>query len=269
MRNGLFFGGLIGLVAGAVWMAGCQQQTAPSKSKASDSATQTASTGTATTAADESSLPPLPPGHPALDGTPAAPAQPDSSVNSTLPPGHPPIGEMPQTNAAANPAAAMPSGQSSNDSIQFDVPADWVSRPLTSPMRTADYVLPRAEGDSEDGELIVYYFGQGQGGSVEANLARWRGMFTTSDGKPLPADAGKRETFEANGHKVTVLDIAGRYAPAAMPGMGAKSPHDDFRMVAAVVETPSGPYFFKATGPAATMEAQSKAILAALKSAHQ
>ena len=37
----------------------------------------------------------------------------------------------------------------------------------------------RATGDTEDGQLIVYYFG-GTGGSVEANLQRWTSQFQSS-----------------------------------------------------------------------------------------
>ena len=41
-------------------------------------------------------------------------------------------------------------------------------------MRLATYQVP------ESGECGVYYFGQGQGGGVEANIDRWIGQFQGS-----------------------------------------------------------------------------------------
>ena len=51
-------------------------------------------------------------------------------------------------------------------------------------MRAASYTIPPAAGDSEGGECVVYYFGSGQGGGVEANIKRWIGQFTAPDGGP-------------------------------------------------------------------------------------
>jgi hypothetical protein len=39
-------------------------------------------------------------------------------------------------------------------------------------MRVAQYQLPAAEGDTEAASLVVFYFGAGEGGSVQANLDR-------------------------------------------------------------------------------------------------
>jgi hypothetical protein len=162
--------------------------------------------------------------------------------------------------AAAGPAPANPHLTQPGTRLKFDAAPDWKLQPSRSSMRQAQYALPHAEGDSEDGELVLYYFGADQGGSVSANLDRWRSQFTTPDGNPLPADAGVTEKFEVNGLAVTLLDIEGRYAPGAMPGMPPQEPKDGFRMLAVVVETPLGPWFFKATGPAATMARHRDAI---------
>ncbi|MBL8879254.1 MAG: hypothetical protein JNG88_09060 [Phycisphaerales bacterium] len=171
-----------------------------------------------------------------------------------LPPGHPPIsgGDAPKPAAAARPSATS--------DLKFDAPMDWKPVPPRSAMRKAQYAIPKAEGDGEDAEVLIFYFGPGEGGRTADNLARWRGQFTTSDGKPLPDDAGKEEKLEAGGHKVSILDVTGRYAPGAMPGAPDTGPRDNFRMIAAVIETPSGPWFVKVTGPAKTMEANREAI---------
>jgi hypothetical protein len=49
-------------------------------------------------------------------------------------------------------------------------------------------------------------------------------------------------------------------------GMGSSSPQPGFRLLGAVVEGPGGPWFFKATGPDATLGPQKDAFVAMLKS---
>ena len=56
--------------------------------------------------------------------------------------------------------------------IEWTAPAGWAAKG-ESPMRAASYTIPPAAGDSEGGECVVYYFGAGQGGGVEANIKRW------------------------------------------------------------------------------------------------
>ena len=51
------------------------------------------------------------------------------------------------------------------------VPPSFVARPATSSMRLAEFDVPRT--DDTHAEVIVYYFGEGQGGSADANIARW------------------------------------------------------------------------------------------------
>jgi hypothetical protein len=63
--------------------------------------------------------------------------------------------------------------------LTFTKPPAWTDRAPASQMRVAEFVVPKAPGDPEDGELIVHYFG-GTGGSVEANLARWTSQFQSA-----------------------------------------------------------------------------------------
>jgi hypothetical protein len=180
----------------------------------------------------------------------------------TLPEGHPPISRsVPQR------AAPRPEQPGAASSLRFDPPDEWKPQTPRSAMRKAQYILPRVDGDSEDAELVVYYFGLGEGGNVADNLERWRGQFTQADGAPLPDEAVRQEHFETNGLKVVLLDVSGRYVPGAMPGMPETGPRDGFRMFAAVIETSAGPWFVKATGPARTMDRQRAAVRAFLSSA--
>src|SRR5262249_665741 len=49
--------------------------------------------------------------------------------------------------------------------LTFTTPDGWQQSPPGSSMRVAEFTLPRASGDAEDAQLVVYYFG-GSGGSV-------------------------------------------------------------------------------------------------------
>lgn len=200
----------------------------------------------------------LPPGHPPLNAAP--PARPADAGSATLPPGHPPLGSGPEPMTAP----------SKGSELQYETPDAWSVKPVTSSLRKANYGLPRAEGDPEDAELIVFYFGPGQGGSVEANLDRWKGMFVGEDGAALPASASSVDEFQAGGMKVTVLNVTGRYvASNMMTGQRSDPTSSDYRMLAAVVETDGGPWFFRALGPAKTIAMHEDAIRQMLSAVRQ
>jgi hypothetical protein len=93
--------------------------------------------------------------------------------------------------------------------LSFTTPDGWRQPPSNSPMRVAEFTLPHAEGDAEDAQLIVYYFG-GQGGSIDANIQRWVGQMQQADGQPSSAVA-KRETRKVNGLTLTLVDVSGTY----------------------------------------------------------
>lgn len=119
--------------------------------------------------------------------------------------------------------------------LHWTAPAGWMPGPQ-KPMRAATYLV-------DDAECVVYFFGQGQGGSVQANLDRWKGQFT----QPSPAKIANRTI---HGLKVTTIDIAGNYG-----GMGGGEAKTGYRMLGAIIENPGGNLFVKFTGPAKTIAA--------------
>lgn len=176
-----------------------------------------------------------------------------------------------QQSAQASPGLAPPSAASNVPhaaqgraalALQFEAPSSWVAEQPASSMRAAQYRLPRAPGDAADGELVLFYFGPGSGGGVDANLQRWRSQFQGPNGQALPASAGSTEVITSSaGLKVTVLEVQGTYAPPAMgPRVPAREPAPGFALLGAVVESPKGPWFFKATGPSATIKSQRDAF---------
>jgi hypothetical protein len=118
-------------------------------------------------------------------------------------------------------------------------------------MRQAQYRLSRVEGDSEDAEIVVYYF-QGGGGGVQANVDRWVGQFSKPDGSPAN-DVARIIKKTIHGIPVTTVDVGGTYSGAMGPMGGSSEPKTNYRMLAAVAEAGNGPWFFKLTGPAKTV----------------
>ena len=138
--------------------------------------------------------------------------------------------------------------------ITVRVPAAWKSEEPSSGMRKAQYLLAKQGEDKEDATLVVFYFGPSQGGSVKANLARWFGQFQQPDGRDSEAVA-QVSSREVSGMPVTLVDVSGTYAPSAMGPMApASSPRNGYRMLAAIVESPAGSYYFKLTGPEGTVD---------------
>src|ERR1700690_1480542 len=78
--------------------------------------------------------------------------------------------------------------------LHWTAPPGWKTGD-PKPMRAATYIVG-------DAECVVYFFGQGQGGGVQANIDRWKGQFS----QPGPAKIGNRMV---HGLKVTTIDIAG------------------------------------------------------------
>lgn len=161
---------------------------------------------------------------------------------------------------------AQPGSQGAQGDLRLKAPDGWMSERPTSPMRVSQYQLPAAEGDAEAASLVVYYFGAGQGGSVDANLERWISQMQSPDGRPSK-DNAKTETTTVNGLKVTLLDVTGAYSGGDMAGGSAAQTKPNFRMRAGVIETPKGAYFIKLVGPQKTVSRWDQAFQEFVKSA--
>ena len=133
------------------------------------------------------------------------------------------------------------------------VPTSWQSQPPSSSMRVAQYRVPAAPGSS-DGEAVVFYFGKGQGGTVEANIERWASQFSNPDGRPVNPRVQK---VTANGLAVTIVELNGSYARGVGTGpQGEAKPNQT--LLAAVVETPEGNVTIQLYGSKETVAAQRK-----------
>lgn len=143
-----------------------------------------------------------------------------------MPPGHPPI-------ATDDPAPLPEAG------LAWTAPVRWRTKAPTS-MRLASYGVPRAAGDTEDGDVSVMQ----AGGTVDANIDRWAGQFGDDSKQTL-----KRSTRKVAGLNVTIVELEGTYAG----GMSDSAEKKSWALLGAIVATPSMPHFFKLTGPARTV----------------
>jgi hypothetical protein len=143
------------------------------------------------------------------------------------------------------------------DRIAFDLPAGWQPETPSSQMRVAQAGI---HGDAGAAQLAVFHFGEGQGGSAEENVRRW-----ISQMEFAPGSSTGREQFDAHGYLITWVDFEGTLQASPMSG-GPSAPQPGSRLLGAVVEGPGGPWFFKATGPSATLAPQRDAFIQMLSS---
>jgi hypothetical protein len=132
--------------------------------------------------------------------------------------------------------------------MTFQFPDSWKNVPPSSQLRMAEITIPRDPKDAEDGCLGVFYLGP-TAGSTEANISRWCGQVSQPDGRPSEKVA-QRENFKVDGLSVALVDVGGNLDASTCGGGGDRK---GYRLIGAVVETPGGPWFFKATGPDRTM----------------
>ena len=99
-------------------------------------------------------------------------------------------------------------------------------------MRVATYAVPAAKG-AEAGECAVFFFGPGQGGGIDDNVARWAKQF---EGAPAP----KRTTATVGGMRVTRAEVAGTYLAPGGPMMQSTGKRPGYRLLGAIVEAPRG-----------------------------
>ncbi len=176
------------------------------------------------------SLPP-PPTNQAVDETMGA-----GMETSELPPNHPPINGTSQNDPGVAP-------DEEPEALTWKAPPTWPLVPNPNKMRLATYKV-------SDAELVV----SRAGGDIAANIQRWTGQFGASF-------TLKQSSKTIHDLKVTQVMIDGTYEGGMTGGAGS---HDNWSMLAAIVETKGQPYFFKLLGPAATVRASQKAFEAML-----
>jgi hypothetical protein len=121
------------------------------------------------------------------------------------------------------------------------VPISWQVIKPSSKMRLAQFAI----SDERQAEVVVFYFGVGQGGGAQANIDRWVSQFKPVNGKPVQPRVKNLTT--TGGFAVTWVEIQGDYARGV--GVG---PIGDFKsdrmLIAAITETPHGNLYIQFHG---------------------
>ena len=135
--------------------------------------------------------------------------------------------------------------------FRLQAPKAWSDVDPKSSMIEIEYSIPMADGDDaeKDGRLTI----MAAGGGAEANIARWQGQFSQPDGTSTK-DKTEVEEIEVDGMKVHMVDISGTFAERTRM-TDPPTMKDNYRMLAAIIETGDREYFIKFYGGAKTVEA--------------
>lgn len=134
------------------------------------------------------------------------------------------------------------------DGLKSKAPDSWRKGAPATPVQYANFSIPKVEGDPEDAAMIIYYF-QGQGGTADANIKRWKDMFKAPAG-----EKAKVEKFKVGDVEVTTVDVSGTYLFRSTPMNPNVTEKPDFRMIGGIFASKKGPYYFRFVGPAKTIE---------------
>ena len=139
--------------------------------------------------------------------------------------------------------------------VTWTPPADWKAEPAR-PMRVATYRFPAVAPDSEGAELAIFFFGAGQGGTVDDNVNRWKGQFA------LDAKAPTTKKTKLGALEVTRVEISGDYNAGTMGPARSSEPvkKPGYLLLGAIIEGGEGPIFWKLVGPKKTVEAPRKQL---------
>jgi hypothetical protein len=136
--------------------------------------------------------------------------------------------------------------------LKFEAPKGWKKEQPSSRMRYAQFRIPSVKGGGEDATLAVFHFAGG-GGGVQANLDRWIGQMRQPDGSSSK-DKVKITKKEYDDKTTHTLKVSGIFMDrVGGPFAGKVVPKKGYRMVAVVLVTKPGNFYFKWTGPEATV----------------
>ena len=199
----------------------------------------------------------------AESGADAAATEPPAEAQAAqgeLPAGHPPLAAAPSADSLIAPPP--PGSGTGETGLAWTTPEGWVAETPSSSMRRAQYRVPGLGGD---GELVVFYFGPGQGGDAMSNAVRWANQFVQPDGR-TPQEAMKTERIQVGDVPVLLTEVTGTYS-GGMTMMGGESANlEDHMLLGAIAQGGDANWFFKLTGPAATLEPQREAFRGMIES---
>lgn len=138
---------------------------------------------------------------------------------------------------------------------QFTPPAEWQARPARF-LTNQVFALPRAEGDSEDGDLAISSLSKHV--TLDLNIDRWCRQFGYQGEECKKAT--KQRKLEGTKFPTTIVDISGTYQPDSMMGQTGQ-PKEGYRMLAAELLAPQRRWYAKLVGPEKTVAKWEEAFI--------
>jgi hypothetical protein len=179
------------------------------------------------------------------EATTEAPTATAAGAGTELPPNHPAIGAGGSAHGSGA-VAPPPSSEDERAAVSWKVPVGWQTLANPTSIRLATYAIPGV-GGAAGADVSV----SRAGGGTEANIDRWVRQFD---------DAGQEKRTEktVRGLKVVIVEVGGTYLGSGMLPTPEATEHANdkksWALLGAVIETPGSSYFFKMTGPAATVK---------------
>ncbi|MEW4560936.1 hypothetical protein AB1K70_00310 [Bremerella sp. JC770] len=140
--------------------------------------------------------------------------------------------------------------------LEMTAPEGWKSVKPRVGIIDVEMQIPAAKGDGTDGRLTL----MGAGGSIDANIDRWKGQFVKMTKDPEV----KEETIAEQ--KVHLVELVGDFKDQRGPFAPAEV-KEGYTMLAAIITTEKlGNYFLKFYGPSATIDQNKEKFDAMVKS---
>jgi hypothetical protein len=163
------------------------------------------------------------------------------------------------------PAVGETASSTQHGPLKWDLPDGWTETAPSSNMRLAQYTVT---GSAGDGECVVFYFGPGQGGDPMANAQRWAGQFSQPDGSNS-LDKMTMQRLEGGTLELALVAVTGTYEGGMTAGTEPPTPEPGWMLLGGIASGPDAPWFFKLTGPQATLEENRQAFVNLLESIRQ
>jgi hypothetical protein len=168
----------------------------------------------------------------------------DKEVEAPMPAAD--AGAQPDSGTPPAPGASMAETAvptASGPGLVWQAPAQWTAK-AAGAMRKATYAVPGAGGESD---LSITAFPGDVGGEL-MNVNRWRGQLALPPLRAEELDASVSHV-EANGLKMTLVELASQGDPGGKAMMGA------------IVPVNGSTWFFKLTGPGSSVRASKPEFL--------
>ena len=120
--------------------------------------------------------------------------------------------------------------------FQLTIPEVWKRQEPRSTMIAHEFAFESGDAQLRNGRITM----MNAGGSVEANLERWEGQFE--------GGTAERQSFEIAGTRVHTLSLKGTYQDRPRGPFGPSVAQANYRMLAAIIETPGQGSFFVTKG---------------------